>query len=94
MVDGSATLMAMFFTMHAAGVFKEERASNMLDGGAHFMGPTRQGTASISRFGSIEPQFHALLIEKAGLDPDEFAPQMNQNEWPKLQARSTGGIQD
>ena len=82
MVDGSATLMAMFFTMHAAGVFKEERASNMLDGGAHFYGTCETGDGKYISLGSIEPQFYALLIEKAGLDPDEFAPQMNQNEWP------------
>ena len=89
MVDGSATLMAMFFTMHAAGVFKEERASNMLDGGAHFYGTYETGDGKYISLGSIEPQFYALLIEKAGLDPDEFAPQMNQSEWPKLQARLT-----
>ena len=89
MVDGSATLMAMFFTMHAAGVFKEERASNMLDGGAHFYGTYETGDGKYISLGSIEPQFYALLIEKAGLDREEFAPQMNQSEWPKLQARLT-----
>ena len=61
------------------GVFKEERASNMLDGGAHFYGTYETGDGKYISLGSIEPQFYALLIEKAGLD-HEFAPQMNQNE--------------
>ncbi|MCY4531512.1 MAG: CoA transferase, partial [Gammaproteobacteria bacterium] len=33
--------------------------------------------------GSIEPQFYALLLEKAGLDTDEFSPQMDQSRWPE-----------
>ena len=89
MVDGAATLMAMFFTMYAGGAFKEERASNMLDGGAHFYGTYETGDGKYISLGSIEPQFYALLIEKAGLNAEEFAPQMNQEHWPALQARLT-----
>ena len=36
MVDGTAALMAMFYSMSASGVFGTERGTNMLDGGAHF----------------------------------------------------------
>ena len=35
--------------------------------------------------GSIELSLRTL-IEKAGLDREEFAPQMNQSEWPKLRS--------
>lgn len=89
MVDGAATLMAMFFTMYAGGVFKEERASNMLDGGAHFYGTYETSDGKYISLGSIEPQFYALLIEKAGLSAEEFAPQMNQQHWPALQSKLT-----
>jgi len=34
--------------------------------------------------GSIEPQFYAELIKKAGLDPARFSPQMNPAKWPEL----------
>jgi len=37
MVDGSAALMGMFFTMRAAGVYSDERGTNLLDSGAHFL---------------------------------------------------------
>ena len=35
-VDGAASLMALFFTMGAGGMFTDQRGTNMLDGGAHF----------------------------------------------------------
>jgi alpha-methylacyl-CoA racemase len=89
MVDGAATLMAMFFTMYAGGAFKEERASNLLDGGAHFYGTYETSDSKYISLGSIEPQFYALLIEKAGLSTEEFAPQMNQQHWPALQSKLT-----
>lgn len=87
MVEGAAALMSMFFTMHAGGMFKEERASNMLDGGAHFYGTYETQDGKHIALGSIEPQFYALLVEKAELDPDEFSAQMDQSRWPEFQEK-------
>ncbi len=89
MVDGAAALMAMFFTMKAGGMFQESRASNMLDGGAHFYGTYETKDAKHIALGSIEPQFYALLIEKAGLDAEEFSAQMDQSRWPEYQEKLT-----
>src|SRR5437868_8039688 len=36
MTDGAASLMAMFFGMHATGGWKDERGVNLLDSGSHF----------------------------------------------------------
>jgi alpha-methylacyl-CoA racemase len=82
MVDGSATLMAMFFSMQAAGAMKHERASNMLDGGAHFYDTYETSDGRYISLGSIEPQFYALLVEKVGLDSAEFADQQDRARWP------------
>jgi alpha-methylacyl-CoA racemase len=89
MVDGAATLMAMFFTMRSAGVWKDERGSNMLDGGAHFYDTYETSDGGYISLGSIEPQFYALLVEKAGLDADDFSVQMDQARWPELKAKLT-----
>ncbi len=89
MVDGAAALMAMFFSMSAGGGFTEQRGTNLLDGGAHFYDTYETGDGKHICIGSIEPQFYALLIEKAELDPAEFAPQMNPAEWPRLKAKLT-----
>jgi alpha-methylacyl-CoA racemase len=87
MTDGSASLMSMMYGMKASGMWKDERAENMLDGGAHFYDTyvTRDGK-SIS-IGSIEPQFYALLREKAGLDDAAWDAQHDRAGWPDLKSK-------
>ena len=89
MVDGTAALMAMFFSMSAQGVFRTERGTNLLDGGAHFYDTYTTSDGKEICLGSIEPQFYALLVEKAGLDPEQFAPQMNPTKWGELKQELT-----
>jgi len=88
MVDGAAQLMWMFYGMQARGSWDEtQRESNLLDGAAHFYDTYECADGEYVSVGSIEPQFYALLIEKVGLDPDEFADQHNRELWPQLTAR-------
>ena len=90
MVDGAAQLMWMFHGFHALGGWDEtQRESNMLDGGAHFYNTYECADGEYISIGSIEPQFYALLVEKAGLDAEEFADQNNQALWPELAGKLT-----
>lgn len=89
MVDGAASLMAMFFSMAAGGVFTDQRGTNLLDGGAHFYDTYETKDGKHICIGSIEPQFYALLLEKAGLERERFAPQMETARWPELKAELT-----
>ncbi len=84
MVDGSAALMAPFFGQAATGRFTDQRGTNMLDGGAHFYDTYETQDGKYISVGSIEPQFYALLVEKAGLDPEHFhrTAQHDQERWP------------
>jgi|TARA_B100000959_G_scaffold170439_1_gene178511 alpha-methylacyl-CoA racemase len=82
MVDGAAVLMSMFYTMAAVGAWNEERGTNLLDTGAHFYNTYETSDGGYISLGSIEPQFYALLVEKAGLDPEEFSAQMDRSRWP------------
>ena len=84
MVDGTASLMAMFFSMAAGGSFSDQRGTNLLDGGAHFYDTYETKDGKAICIGSIEPQFYALLIEKAELDPEKYRPQMDPSQWPAL----------
>ncbi|MGH6993715.1 MAG: CaiB/BaiF CoA transferase family protein, partial [Caulobacteraceae bacterium] len=63
MSDGAASLMAMFYGMAASGMWKEGRASNLLDGGAHFYDAYRCADGEWISIASIEPQFYAELLE-------------------------------
>jgi alpha-methylacyl-CoA racemase len=89
MVDGTAALMAMFFSMAASGSFSDQRGTNLLDGGAHFYDTYETQDGKAICIGSIEPQFYALLIEKAELDPEKYRNQMDPTMWPELKADLT-----
>ncbi len=85
MTDGAASLSAMFYGMRAAGLWTDERDANLLDGGAPFYDTYETADGGWISIGALEPQFYALLLEKAGLgaDPD-FAVQMDKSRWPAL----------
>ena len=84
MVDGAAQLMWMFYGFQALGMWNEkERESNMLDGGAHFYDTYECADGEYISVGSIEPQFYALLKEKAGLSEEDFGEQNNAALWPQ-----------
>ncbi len=89
MVDGAASLMSMFFSMRASGVFGSDRGTNLLDGGAHFYGTYETKDGKYISLGSIEPQFYSLLVEKTGVDADRFSDQMNSSKWEEFRAELT-----
>jgi len=84
MTDGAASLMAMFYGFKAMGMWQEGRRNNMLDGGAHFYDTYRCSDGEWVAIGSIEPQFYALLLDKAGIDDPQFQKQMSRADWPEL----------
>ncbi|MGH7010159.1 MAG: CaiB/BaiF CoA transferase family protein [Caulobacteraceae bacterium] len=87
MSDGAASLMAMFYGMAASGMWKEGRASNLLDGGAHLYDAYRCADGEWISIASIEPQFYAELLEKAEISDPDFNQQMNRLAWPDLKRR-------
>ena len=87
MVDGAATLMGMFHSMTAIGVWQEERGTNLLDTGAHFYDTYETKDGKYVSLGSIEPQFYAELIEKLELTDEDLPPQMDRAAWPALKER-------
>jgi alpha-methylacyl-CoA racemase len=84
MVDGSAALMAMMFGMKAAGIWIEERGSNLLDTGSHFYDTYETADGKYISIGSIEPQFYALLLKLAKIDDPEFQNQHDRANWLHL----------
>ena len=91
MVDGSAVLMTMFWAFKSMGIFDENnRGTNLLDTGAHFYDVYECSDGEYISLGSVEPQFYAELLQLTGLSDDEqFAKQMDSNEWVALKERLT-----
>jgi len=88
MVDGAALLSARTWTRLAAGAWKDERESNLIDGAAHFYDVYETADGKWISLGAIEERFYATLLDKLGLagDPD-FAAQYDEARWPDLTAR-------
>src|SRR6202051_2035522 len=87
MCDGAASLMSMFFEMAAAGRWTDQRETNFLDGGAHFYGVYECCCGQFISIGSIEPQFYALLRERAGLSETCFDAHLDRDAWPALREK-------
>lgn len=93
MTDGAALLMAMMYGFHAGGMWKTDKGTNLLDGGAHFYDTYETADGKYVAVGAIEPKFYNEMLARAGLDEvPEFKAQMNQRQWPALKTRLAEAI--
>ena len=67
MTDGAALIGALTYGLRAAGLWSDERESNLLDGGDPLYGCHRCADGKYLALGAIEPQFRAALAEGLGL---------------------------
>jgi alpha-methylacyl-CoA racemase len=84
MVDGAASLMTFIYAALARGEWRDARASNLLDGGAPFYSTYACADGEYIAVGALEPQFHAELIARLGLDAEAFRDRDNPAAWPRL----------
>jgi alpha-methylacyl-CoA racemase len=68
MSEGAALIGAMTYGMLAAGVWKDEREANLLDGGTQIYGTYRCSDGKFLAIGAIEPQFQQALFRGLALD--------------------------
>lgn len=87
MTDGSASLMSLFHGLQAAGNWRAEPGTNMLDGGAHFYNSYVCADGKFISIGPIEPQFYAILLQRCQIDDPAFAEQMDTRQWPLLKRK-------
>lgn len=74
-VDGTASLNAMGAAFLASGTFKEERAANLLDGGAPYYDIYETSDGRHMSVGALEPQFYEVfldLLDIRDVAPDRF----------------------
>lgn len=86
MVDGVASLSTYLQGLRQAGLWREQRQSNLLDGGAHFYGCYRTADDRHVAVGALEPMFYAELLERLELAPADW-PQGDRSRWPELRDR-------
>ncbi|WP_456696896.1 CaiB/BaiF CoA transferase family protein [Aeromicrobium sp. P5_D10] len=82
-VDGAAALAQHTLELRADGLWaSDERADNLLDGGAPFYRCYRCADERFVAVGAIEPQFYSALLQGLGLDEASLPPQMDRDGWP------------
>ena len=89
-VDGSANLMNLLLSLHAAGHLPFDRGRGLLDG-PHWYGSYTCRDGGFVTVGALEAPFNALLFDKLGLkdDPD-FQNSYDPARWPRLRERLAG----
>ncbi len=81
MTEGAAYLGSMTRTFLASGGWKDERAANMLDGGAPNYRCYECADGRYVAVGALEPQFWAALVTGLGLDPETVASPYDPAQW-------------
>jgi alpha-methylacyl-CoA racemase len=82
--DGVVSLMTLFHAQSARGLYKEERGSNMLDGGAPYYTVYETADGGYVSLAPIEPKFFSLLCEKVGVPQVLHDAQNDPARWPAL----------
>lgn len=93
MTDGAALVGAIIFGMRSAGLWRDERGSNLLDGGDPLYACYACADGGYLALGAIEPQFRAALLAALDLGPSadrvEVAAAVarrSRDEWVQLLA--------
>jgi len=87
MVDGAAYLATFLYQFRSAGMWSDERGTNMLDGGAPFYDTYRTKDGRFVSVGAIEPQFYAALLKGLGLDAATMPHQLDRSHWAETAER-------
>lgn len=89
MVDGVSLLLAQTWGLRNAGLWRDERGSNLLDGGAPFYDTYRCADGGHVALAAIEPQFYATFLDGIAdlADTSAWPDQMDRDRWPELKAR-------
>lgn len=87
MVDGSASLMTMFYEMKSLGFWDGERGENLLDGGAPFYDTYETADGGWMAVGALEPRFFVELLAGLGIDDFPVDDQYRKESWVHLRSK-------
>lgn len=86
-VDGATSLMSFFFGVRHMPHLSTARGKGMLGGAAHFYRCFTCADGKEISLGSIEPQFYAEMLAKAGAPAELAQGQMNPANWDDYAAK-------
>ena len=87
MVDGSAYLMMLVYSLAAQGMWNPDApGTNLLDTGAPFYDVYECADGEYLAVGCLEPKFYAEFLRITGLDADDIPDQFDIPRWADLRA--------
>ena len=88
MADGASLLGAMIWAYHGKGSWKDERESNIFDGGAPYYGTYRCKDGEYVAVGNIEADFWEAMLEHGAIAHDAvLAARDDRERWPEVRER-------
>lgn len=85
MVDGVANLLSLFHAFMSTGLWKDQPATNLLDGSAPFYRCYACKDGKHVAVGALEPQFFAQLLSGLKIPASRY-DQNDQAAWPAMHA--------
>ena len=83
-VDGTANLMAMMYSMFHFNQWEDKREINMLDGGAPYYTTYKTSDNRDISVGAIEEKFYLDFISKLGFKVEDIPDRKDKSNWKKL----------
>jgi alpha-methylacyl-CoA racemase len=87
MVDGIASMTTFIYGLKTVGMWREERGSNVLDGGAPFAKTYRTSDDRHIVIAPLENRFFRLLLAELGIDDLDADRQNDRAYWPVMEKR-------
>ena len=88
MTDGVSLLAGMIWANRGKGRWRDERESNIFDGGAPFYGTYRCADGGYVAVGAIEREFWDLMVRNGGMDEALLSAQRDdRSQWPAVRER-------
>jgi alpha-methylacyl-CoA racemase len=81
MVDGTASMLTLFYGLTAGGMWTERRDSNVLDGAAPFARCYETRDNGYVAVCALETEFFARLLEALSIDDIDPADQYDTSQW-------------
>jgi alpha-methylacyl-CoA racemase len=92
MTEGAAQLGSVIWGLLAGGHWKEQRGSNLLDGGAPWYDTYETRDGQYMAIGPIESRFYAQMLEILGLSNADLPNQHDRAGWPRLREAFTAAF--
>lgn len=93
-VDGAASLMAVFSGMYKQGLMDHQRGANILDSGAYYYDAYECADGAYVTFAPVEHKFRVQMLEKLGIEHDGANDVVDKSNWTAMKERVAARVKE